>query len=469
MLRWLGILVVLVLVALGCTYYIAGRQAPPLITINKPSGTVGQRSTLAIDARGARMATFTASLQQNGKTVPLFSLDAPQSAKVDRSEAGVTVERAFGKESVPELQEGPAQIVVTATRMSFLGLRTLTAQQTREVQVRLQPPRVSVVSTHHYVNHGGSEMVVYRATPPDVTSGVRVGTVEYQGFPAAGAGAGGDPAFRVAFFALLHEQTVADRIVVFARDEAGNEATASFVDNVFEKPFKKSRIEIDDKFLHRVVPEILEHAPELKLSPPSADGDFVPAFLKINGDLRRMNADRIAALTKSSSASRLWDGPFVQLGNSQVEAGFADHRTYLSAGKEIDQQTHLGFDLAVTANVAVVAANAGKVLNASWLGIYGNCVIIDHGMGVASLYGHLSSFDVGVGDTVTKGQTIGRSGMTGLAGGDHLHFTMLVGGHPVNPVEWWDAHWIADRVERKLREAGAAPSPGTPAPLKTGR
>jgi murein DD-endopeptidase MepM/ murein hydrolase activator NlpD len=469
MLRWLGILLAIVLLAVGCTYYLAGRQAPPEITINKPSTTVGQRGTLAIDARGARLDTLTATLQQNGRSVRLFSLDAPQAAKVDRSDAGVAIERPFGKESVPELQEGPAQIVVAATRKSFLGLRTLTAQETKDVQVRLQPPRVSVVSTHHYVNHGGAEMVIYRATPADVASGVRVGTVEYTGFPASGAGvANSDPALKVAFFALLHEQTISDRIVAFARDEAGNEATASFVDNVFEKPFKKSRIEIDDRFLQRVVPEILEHAPELKLTAPT-EGDLVPAFLKINGDLRRMNADKIAEMTRSGSASRLWNGPFVQLGNSQVEAGFADHRTYLRGGKEIDQQTHLGFDLAVTANVPVLAANSGKVLNASWLGIYGNCVIIDHGMGVASLYGHLSSFDVGVGDTVTKGQIVGKSGMTGLAGGDHLHFTMLVGGHPVNPVEWWDAHWVEDRVDRKLREAGAPLAAGSPAPMKTGR
>jgi murein DD-endopeptidase MepM/ murein hydrolase activator NlpD len=153
----------------------------------------------------------------------------------------------------------------------------------------------------------------------------------------------------------------------------------------------------------------------------------------------------------------------MQLGNSQVEASFADHRTYVYQGKEVDQQVHLGFDLAVTARVPVLAANDGKVLNASWLGIYGNCVILDHGMGIASLYGHLSSIDVKPGDTVTKGQTLGRSGMTGLAGGDHLHFTMLVSGHPVNPVEWWDAHWIQDRVERKLREAGAAAPAGAAA------
>ena len=151
-----------------------------------------------------------------------------------------------------------------------------------------------------------------------------------------------------------------------------------------------------------------------------------------------------------------------QLGQQAGHGGavFADQRTYIYNGKEVDQQTHLGFDLAVTANVPVLAANSGKVVNADWLGIYGNCVVIDHGLGVSSLYGHLSSIDVKVGDTVSKGQVLGRSGMTGLAGGDHLHFTMLVGGHPVNPVEWWDSHWIQDRVERKLRDAGApAPAP----------
>jgi murein DD-endopeptidase MepM/ murein hydrolase activator NlpD len=183
---------------------------------------------------------------------------------------------------------------------------------------------------------------------------------------------------------------------------------------------------------------------------------MLPVFLKENGELRQANATKIEALARKTSPMRLWDGPFVQLGNSKVEAAFADHRTYIYKGKEVDRQVHLGFDLAVTSRVPIVAANAGTVLNASWLGIYGNCVIIDHGMGVQSLYGHLSSFDVNVGDKVMRGQPIGRSGMTGMAGGDHLHFTMLVNGRMVNPVEWWDKHWIEDRVMRKLAEAGQA-------------
>ena len=127
---------------------------------------------------------------------------------------------------------------------------------------------------------------------------------------------------------------------------------------------------------------------------------------------------------------------------------------FVYQGKDVDQQVHLGFDLAVTAMIGVTAAQDGRVVHAGDLGIFGNCVIIDHGLGVQSLYGHLSSITVKVGDTVTKEQELGKSGMTGLAGGDHLHFTMLVNGQMVNPIEWWDAHWIQDRILRKLKDAG---------------
>jgi murein DD-endopeptidase MepM/ murein hydrolase activator NlpD len=150
----------------------------------------------------------------------------------------------------------------------------------------------------------------------------------------------------------------------------------------------------------------------------------------------------------------LFTGVFQQLGNSQVEAEFADSRTYIYQGKEIDQQVHLGFDLAVTAQAPISASQRGVIVHASDLGIYGNCVVIDHGMGLQTLYGHLTSIDVKVGDMVDKGQQLGRSGLTGLAGGDHLHFTMLVGGEQVTPVDWWSAQWMQDRVLRKIMAAG---------------
>jgi murein DD-endopeptidase MepM/ murein hydrolase activator NlpD len=444
--RLLAGLLVLLLIGAGAIYYVSSKETAPLVTFEQPDRVVGQMGTLTVTAQtpAARFKALTITLEQNGQTTPLYTLDAAAPPTIGPNT--IRISRPFGKQSVPSLRAGAARIVVSATGKSFLNLRTLTTTATKDVQVRLEPPRITVVSTHHYVNHGGTEFLVYRATPADVMSGVRVDDVEYPGFQVAN-----DPAVKGAFFALLWDQPLHAKILAFARDEGGNEATATFIDNVFEKPQKKSRIEIDDRFIDRVAPEIRQNSPELKIGDGASNLDV---FLKENGELRKMNADKILEIARKTSPMRLWDGPFVQLGNSKVEAAFADHRTYIYKGKEVDHQVHLGFDLAVTSHVPIVAANAGTVLNASWLGIYGNCVIIDHGMGVQSLYGHLSSFDVKVGDKVTRGQTIGRSGMTGMAGGDHLHFTMLVDGRMVNPVEWWDPHWIQDRVMRKLGEAG---------------
>ena len=464
--RWLAFVLFLLVALIGVSYLAAGRTTPATLVIEQPAGPIGTSGVLQFTA-GAARSFFTqldATLEQNGKSYPLYSAAEPGAATLKRLDADhLQVSVPIGKGAIPDLQQGPATITITAVRTSFLRLRDVSTTVTKDVQVRLEPPRIAVVSSKHYLNHGGSEFVIYRATPPDVDSGVRVGDVEYPGFPASGTSIGGsDPSLKVAFFALLYDQPLRAPVVAFARDAAGNEAHASFIDDVFEKPFRKSRISVDDRFFNRVVPEILAHSPDARMDGPGTvhrgdnPNDPLAGFLKVNGDVRKANAAQIAALSKNSPAQMLWKGPFVQLGNSKVEAAFADTRTYVYNGKDVDLQTHLGFDLAVTANVPVLASNSGHVVNADWLGIYGNCVIIDHGMGVASLYGHLSSIDVKVGDSVTKGRTLGRSGMTGLAAGDHLHFTMLVSGHPVNPVEWWDPHWVQDRVERKLIDAGSS-------------
>jgi murein DD-endopeptidase MepM/ murein hydrolase activator NlpD len=458
--RFLLFVLLLAAVLAAGAWFWASRQAGPVIAIRQPEKFIGQTTSLelTVEAPGGQFSRIDVGLEQNGRTMPVFAFGQPSSGEMKQDSADrIYIIRPIGKRAIPELQEGTARIVVHATRPVLRGLRQAESTAMRDVQVRLQPPRVAVLSTHHYVNHGGAEFVVYRATPQDVVSGVRVGDRMYPGFPGSAVGLQ-DPVIRVAFFGLLHDQDLQTPIELFARDEAGNEATAIVDHRPFPKPFKRSRIELDDKFLARVVPAIASNTRDTQID----TGDLLQAFLQINGELRRKNADAIAALAQKTAPEMLWKDRFQQLGNSQVEAGFADHRTYFYKGKEVDRQVHLGFDLAVTANVPIVSAQRGTVLFADYLGIYGNCVIVDHGLGVQSLYAHLSSMDVKPGQPVEKGQTLGRSGMTGLAGGDHLHFTMLINGQPVNPVEWWDAKWMQDRVFRKVAEAGGAALSATP-------
>jgi murein DD-endopeptidase MepM/ murein hydrolase activator NlpD len=452
--KLLIIVALLVLGAVGAWIW-AGRAEGPVIAVTEPA-VVGQtgRLALTVDTPGGRLNRFDVTLEQDGVTVPVFSLTADGSERLLRADDDrLVLTQPLGKRHIPELKAGEATIHVTAARPVLFGYREAETALAHSLDVNLTPPRVAVLSMFHYVNHGGSEMVVYRATPAEAESGIRVGDIEYPGFPAAGAGIDtADPALRVAFFSLQWDQSVDTPINLFARDALGNETTSVFDYRVFPKSFRNSRIQLDDRFLARVVPAILANSTELRVDDPT---DLLESYLSINRDLRRQNNETIAALAEQTSPQLLWQGPFKQLINTAVEAGFADQRAYIYDGEEVDYQVHLGFDLASTAAAPVLAANHGRVLHAGWLGIYGNCVILDHGMGLQSLYAHLSSVDVAVGDVVSTDQRLGRSGATGLAGGDHLHFTMLLGGRAVTPIDWWSAQWVEDRILRKLREAGA--------------
>jgi len=182
-------------------------------------------------------------------------------------------------------------------------------------------------------------------------------------------------------------------------------------------------------------------------------GGLLENYLAINNELRAKNAAALAALAEKSQPKFFWHKRFLGLPNSAERSTFADRRTYTYQGRPVDHQDHLGFDLASTRNAPIPASNDGIVVLARYFGIYGNAVVIDHGYGLMSLYGHLSTIDVSEGQQVARGETIGLTGATGLAGGDHLHFTMMLDGLPVNPREWWDAHWIRDRLVSKLGKA----------------
>jgi murein DD-endopeptidase MepM/ murein hydrolase activator NlpD len=245
---------------------------------------------------------------------------------------------------------------------------------------------------------------------------------------------------------MTHIQTLDVSISLWAIDRAGNKNRSKFWCRTSPGRFRSRRINITDRFINKVAPEILSKTSEIQEQPT-----LLETFLEINRTLRVKNNQKIAEMTQVSQPEFLWDEPFLQLSNSSVEANFADFRRYYYQNKPIDEQTHLGFDLASTAQSPVEASNRGKVVFAQYLGIYGNTVIVDHGLGLFSLYGHLSSIGVQPDEIVERGQSLGRTGQSGLAGGDHLHFSMILQGTQVNPIEWWDRNWIQNRILQKYR------------------
>ena len=311
----------------------------------------------------------------------------------------------------------------------------------RALPVRLRLPRVEVVSTQHYGRQGGSGAVVYRVGEHVVRSGVRAGQVESPGSPLPGGGS----VDRFVIYALPWNVADSADIHLYAEDDAGNRTEQPFLDLFKAMPKRADTINLSDAFFDKVVPAIASQTQGF-----DASGSLLEQYLRINGDLRRAELDRVVELSRDSAPAFLWSGAFLQMPNSARAANFAETRTYVYEGREVDRQTHLGLDLASTARAPIPAPNSGRVVLAGWMSLYGNAVIVDHGYGLLSLCGHMSTVDVAAGDLVVKGDRLGTSGATGLAGGDHLHLEIFVHGQSVDPMEWLDAKWIRDNLATKL-------------------
>lgn len=348
------------------------------------------------------------------------------------------------------LAEGQATLQVEALDWSWRSFLSGNRSEVAvPVTVDLTPPRLRVETGLTYLQRGGSGAVVYRLGDGVERDGVEVGDLFFPGNPFPGPGA---PERRLAIFAIPRDGQKDPAIRVVAADDAGNVTRVPWATNLKERRFPDERIDLTPNFLAVKVPE-------LAASVGVTEADPVAAFQKINREVRAANEARVREIVARSDPEKHWDGAFEQLANSKVTSRFAEHRSYFVQSQQVSEAIHFGYDLAALATSPITASNAGRVAFAGDLGIYGSCVILDHGVGVWSLYGHLSSIDVAEGDRVTKGQVLGMSGATGLAGGDHLHFAILVGGQYVDPVEWWDPKWVREKVEAQL-EPPAAPAGG---------
>jgi murein DD-endopeptidase MepM/ murein hydrolase activator NlpD len=427
---------------------------PPEIEIDPELPGIGPRTPIAVRLSEPRrgLGGVRAELVQGELRVPLGEQQhtpRPFWAFWGPRTASSEMRLEVGRATAPGLREGEATVRVSAERAPTWLRRPAATTRELTLPVRLLPPSLAVRSSQVYVAQGGCEAVVYRVGEGAARDGVRAGDWFFPGYPLPGGGAGE----RFALFAVPYDLGDAGAVRLEVADALGNQAQAGIVERFFPRSPTQERIALGDDFLARVVPAILARSPEI-----ADQGDLLKSFLVINGDLRRRNAETLRQLAAASRAAFLWDEPFLPLPNAQVMSSFADRRTYVHQGREVDQQYHLGFDLATTRRDAVPAANDGVVAFADYLGIYGNAVVLDHGYGLMSLYAHLSEIEVRAGQEVRRGQRLGRTGETGLAGGDHLHFTLLLHGLPVTPLEWWDGHWLRDRIARKL--GGALPFTG---------
>lgn len=445
-----AIILILALLLIGAPIASYVSSKPAVVHVD-PVKFIGNSTPVNIRVESPHgVRKVVVEVQQDGKSYSTTSVEtSARRFMIQRHAPPLPLTANVGRKTIPALHDGKARIVVTAIAND---LRALSTVQTLDVDVMTAAPTVSADGVQHYINQGGSEMVTFTPGGGWTEAGVKVGDYTFRSFPLPG-----QPGQYFSLFAFSWQLDPDTPMWVYATNPTGASARSDFWHKVFPKQFRASTIRLEDMNIDRIVNQI---DPDHKIP-----GDLVTRFVYINSVMRKVNNKTLADLRFQTEPKFLWTGAFLPMVDSTVEARFADDRTYTWQGKKVDQQTHLGFDLAKVAHSPIPASNDGKVVWAENLGIYGNCIVIDHGFGLQSIYGHLSEFLVKKGDVVKKGQIIGKTGSTGLAGGDHLHFTMQIDGVQVNPVEWWDPHWVKDRVLSKMgltlegADASTAPEP----------
>ena len=441
------LLLAIVASALGAAGWFVGprlESIAPQVAIT-PEGEAAGQTPLQVQVSdgGTGLRSVTVTLSQGGTEHKIAADELVQPLH----EKTYTVALA----KVPGIKEGPAVLKVAARDAAlWRGNQTVVE---RRLTLDLTPPTLQLVADDRYVNFGGVGVLVYKTSADTVRTGVQFGTRFFPGFAGQ---VRGHPDHWLVLFAHAYDVPTDARPKLVAADAAGNSRELAVRYELKNVKYRKSTLPLSERFVRDKVAPLLADATLRQGAPRDV-------FVAVNQGVRKDNEEKIAALTRQAAPPMLWRGAFVQLSNSKVEANFADERTYTWNGEPIDTAYHLGYDLSVTKAYPVEAANAGTVVFAGDLGIYGGTVIIDHGLGLFTLYSHLSAIEVQVGATLAKKQILGKTGQTGLAAGDHLHYGVYLSGVAVLPVEWWDAQWLEDNLAPKLEgrageEVGAAPA-----------
>lgn len=422
------IITILILLLLGGAGYVLFKDMEgPAVTIRPDDGRVSPASVLRIEMTDpAGIRSILVGIRKNNTLNVIF--DKHFSEYLPTQTVEVPLKDA-------QLRDGAFEMEIRVTDASLAGFgQGNTRTLLRPMRLDLRPPRISLKNLPPNVRRGGAAVIRYTIDEPVSRSGVLIKDFFVPGFLQK------DGSF-LCFFPFPYNMTAKEykeSVRITATDLAGNITTHRLNVTAIERAFKNDRINLSDDFLQTVADKLGSLAPGAR--------DNLECYLYINNEVRKADAQMLRNLREDTAGAILWQGPFLRLPRSASRAGYADHRYMNYQGKQVGESWHLGFDLASVRNAPVPAANSGRVIFTGEQGIYGNLMVIDHGLGVMSLYSHLSKIDAKPGDMVEKGQIVATTGSTGLAFGDHLHFGILVSGIEVTPLEWIDPKWIKDSI-----------------------
>jgi len=321
-------------------------------------------------------------------------------------------------------------------------------ESTKNVQITIDSrrPQAFVLSNSYQINKGGSALVVFGAKDEHLDK-VEVHTNFGKVFKA-------EPFYKEGYYVALIAWPITEksfRAWVKVSDLAGNISKAHIPIYIENKRYRHSKIKLRKQFLEGKIADLATEFDET-----ANITDPLKQFKIINETIREKNEELIHSLSSNVSDELIkrWNiKPFYPLKNAKKVASFGDHRIYYYNGEPVSESYHLGLDLASIRMAKVKSSNPGRVVFSGYNGIYGNMPLIDHGLGLYTLYGHCSTLMLKEGDDVARNDIIAKTGKTGLALGDHLHFGVLVQGIEVRPVEWMDGHWIHDNISSVMETA----------------
>ena len=342
-------------------------------------------------------------------------------------------------------EEGKLKVSIRAFDRGFWNNRS---EVQRSFKVDFQTPQLSPLSTQHNVRRGGAQLLFYRVSDAWLlASGVMVGERKFLGFPAKLVDPEfTDPTIQAVIFAIdanLPLEGLA--LKLFAEDGAGNAKERGFNYRLLARRLGSDNQNVSAKTLARI--RALAQSAGLSSSKPKELMQFVLSDMR-EKDKLRLN-ERLNAFSPSARSGK---GHFYR-NSGGLAAGFADTVSYFYGEQYLGKFLRYGYEINIPANDRrVLAAQDGEVIIAEDLGFYGTTVVVDHGLGLSTLYGHLGKIAVKTGDRVTREQVIGEIGSTGFAFGSDLWFQVLVQGVPVSPVEWWDRRWVNAHIDEKIED-----------------
>ena len=309
-------------------------------------------------------------------------------------------------------------------------------------------PDLLLINNSYSIGKGGTALVIFRAKDKNLKNtyittnyGKKFYTNEFY-----------KKGYYISLVAWpIFEKTFTAWIV--AEDYAGNKTKQRVAFYLKYRNYRVSHIKASDRFINGKITQLAEDRPE-----KTKDLTPVQKMKFINEDYRIENEDLIrkyATKVDDGKISEFNLNRFYPLKNGQRVGSYGDHRYYYYKTKEnvISESYHMGLDLASVRQADIKTSNKAICVYAKYNGIYGNNVILYHGLGLYTLYGHCSSFLVGRGDIAKKGEAIARTGATGLALGDHLHFGISVQGIFVRPAEWMDSKWMKTNITKVINKA----------------